>query len=50
MCTLAIDRCKYSDLTHGCIKSTITDNCNTLGLSALGCNVLDECKWIDSKC
>ncbi|CAD8057952.1 unnamed protein product [Paramecium primaurelia] len=50
VCSLAIDRCKYSDLTHGCIKSTITDNCNTLGLSALGCNVLDECKWSDSKC
>ncbi|CAD8146796.1 unnamed protein product [Paramecium pentaurelia] len=50
VCQLAIDRCKYSDLTYGCIASTITDNCYTNGLSALGCNVLDECSWNNNSC
>ncbi|CAK82294.1 unnamed protein product (macronuclear) [Paramecium tetraurelia] len=50
ICQLAIDRCKYSELTFGCVASTITDNCYTNGLSALGCNVLDECSWSSNSC
>lgn len=37
-------------MTYGCVTSTITDNCYTNGLSALGCNVLDECSWSNDSC
>ncbi|KAM3137123.1 hypothetical protein pb186bvf_010851 [Paramecium bursaria] len=50
VCKNSFERCKYSNLSYGCIKTSLTELCSSAGISQLSCYALNQCNWQDNQC